>query len=77
MRGEVKKPINFLLNFNISSEHEPSNGITHELISAGLKVFLQTYGSFFQFISRRFLKCKSYMFKRATIVSHECGTEWS
>jgi len=77
MKGEVKKTINFLLNSNISTEHETSNGITHELISTGLKVILQTYGLFFQFISRRFLKCKSYMFKRATIVRHECGTEWS
>ena len=42
MKGEVKKTINFLLNFNISTEHEPSNGVTHELISACLKVILQT-----------------------------------
>jgi hypothetical protein len=77
MKGEVKIPVNFLLNCNISTEHQASNGITHEFISAGLKVILQTWGLFFQFISWRFLKCKSYMFKKATLVRHKCATEWS
>jgi hypothetical protein len=37
-------------------------------------VILHTYGFFFfQFISWRFLKCKSYMFKRANIVRHKNG----
>jgi len=26
MRGEVKETVNFLLNSNISTEHEPTNG---------------------------------------------------
>jgi hypothetical protein len=57
MKGKVwkkkkKKKNNFLLNSNISTEHESSNGRTYELISAGLKVILHTYGFFFfQFIS--------------------------